>query len=177
MKNASTMQKSGKCCLHCLYGRFSSCMQPCASHLHHVVPGPLYAGHARKWPGHAGSWPSGHDVLYIGCSSEGSLFYPRESPWGSPWLHATGNCTHQWFHPIPYALHGLLSHSILCSSVCRSGFSGHSYLSLVSDNACLSRACCTAISHDRLLDVAADYKLCVYTYDHAVVPSVCYAQH
>lgn len=44
---------------------------------------------------------------------------------------------------------------------------------LVSDNACLSRACYIATSHDRIFDVAADYKLCVYMYDHAVVPSVC----
>ena len=123
MKNALTMQNSVKCCLHCLYSRSTSCMQLCASHVCHVVPGPLYAGHARKWPSHARSWPSGHDVLCIGCSSEGSLFYPWGSPWGSPWLHATGSCTHQWFHPVSHALHGLLSHSIFCSSVCRSGFS------------------------------------------------------
>lgn len=28
-----------------------------------------------------------------------------------------------------------------------------------------------------LLEAAADYKLCVDIYDHAVVPSVCWAQH
>jgi len=137
MKNALTMRNSGKCCLHCMYGSFCSCMQPCAAHLCHVLPGPMCAGHARKWPnaaGHAGSWPSGHDVLCIGCSSEGSLFYPWESPRGSPWLHATGTCTHQWSHPNPHALHGLLPHSILCSSVCRLG---------LSENSCRSdQACC-----------------------------------
>ncbi len=145
-------------------------MQPCASHHCHIVPGPLCVGHARKWPGHAGSWPSGHDVLCNGCSSEGSLFYPWESPWGSPWLHTTGSCTHQWFHPVSHALHGLLSHTIFCSSVCRLGLSRLFYLSIVSDNACLSTAYCIAVSHDRLFDVAADYKLCVYIYDHAVAP-------
>jgi len=50
-------------------------------------------------------------------------------------------------------------------------------LLLVSDHACLSRACCIAISHDGLSDVAADYKLCVCIYHHAIVPPVCWAQH